>query len=61
MNSLYQQMQNQTVQNNIMNNPQLQQVMNMVKASKMTPKEYFYALAKQRGVDPEQILNMLRQ
>ena len=61
MNNLYQQMQNQTVQNNIMNNPQLQQVMNLVKASKMTPKEYFYTLAKQKGVDPNQILNMFKQ
>ena len=61
MNSLYQQMQNQTVQNNIMNNPQLQQVMNMVKASRMTPKEYFYSLAKQKGIDPNQILNMFKQ
>ena len=60
MNSLYQQMQGQQIQNNLTNNPQLQQVMQMVKASNMTPKEYFYALAKQRGVDPNTILNMLK-
>ena len=60
MNSLYQQMQNQTAQNNLMANPQLQRVMRMVKASNMTPKQYFYELAKQRGVDPEQILKQLR-
>ena len=61
MNSLYQQIQNQQVQNNFMNNPQLQQIMNMVRASNMTPKEYFYMLAKQKGVDPNQILNMFKQ
>ena len=60
MNSLYQQMQNQTMQNNLANNPQLQQVMNLVKASNMTPKEYFYSLAKQKGVDPNQILKMFK-
>lgn len=60
MNNLYQQMQSQAIQNNLTNNPQLQQVMQMVKASNMTPKEYFYMLAKQRGVDPNQILNMFK-
>lgn len=60
MNSLYQQMQNQVIQNNLTNNPQLQQVMSMVKASKMTPKEYFYSLAKQRGIDPQQVLNQVQ-
>ena len=49
MNNLYQQMQSQQVQNNLTSNPQLQQVMQMVKASNMTPKEYFFMLAKQKG------------
>ena len=60
MNNLYQQMQSQVIQNNLTNNPQLQQVMQLVRASNMTPKEYFYMLAKQRGVDPNQILNMFK-
>ena len=60
MNNLYQQMQSQTIQNNIANNPQLQQVMQMVKASNMTPKQYFYMLAKQKGIDPNTILNMFK-
>ena len=60
MNNLYQQMQSQQVQNNLINNPQLQQVMHMVKASNMTPKEYFYMLAKQKGIDPNSILNMFK-
>lgn len=53
-------MQNQAIQNNLTNNPQLQQVISMVKASKMTPKEYFYSLAKQRGIDPQQVLNQVQ-
>ena len=60
MNNLYQQMQSQAIQNNLTSNPQLQQVMQMVRASNMTPKEYFYMLAKQKGVDPNQILNMFK-
>ena len=60
MNSLYQQMQNQQVQSSIINNPQLQQVIQMVKASNMTPKEYFYMLAKQKGIDPNTILQMFK-
>ena len=60
MNNLYQQMQSQAVQNNLTNNPQLQQVMQLVKASNMTPKEYFYMLAKQKGVDPNSILSMFK-
>ena len=60
MNNLYQQMQSQQIQNNLTNNPQIQQVMNLVKASNMTPKEYFYMLAKQKGVDPNSILSMFK-
>lgn len=60
MNNLYQQMQSQAIQNNLTSNPQLQQVMQLVRASNMSPKEYFYMLAKQKGVDPNEILNMLK-
>ena len=60
MNNLYREMQSQAIQSNLTNNPQLQQVMQMVRASNMTPKEYFYALAKQKGVDPNSILGMFR-
>ena len=42
------------------NNPQLRNVMDMVRQSGGDPKAAFYALAQQKGVDPEQILNMLR-
>ena len=84
MNSLYQQMNQQQIGNNLgsikqmMNNirssanpnamlqsmmaknPQLQQIMNFVRQSGGDPKTAFYNLAKQKGIDPQQILNMLK-
>jgi hypothetical protein len=41
-------------------NPQLAAVMNMVSGSNMTPKQLFSLAAQQRGVDPNQIVNMLK-
>lgn len=41
-------------------NPQLKGVMDMVQKSGGNPKTAFYELAKQKGVDPNQILNMLK-
>jgi len=48
------------LQNMINQNPQMQQIMNLVKQSGGDPKTAFYNLAKQKGIDPNQILNMLR-
>ena len=46
---------------NMMNqNPQLKQVMDLVKNSNKSPKDLFYEMAQQRGVDPNEIINMLR-
>lgn len=42
------------------NNPQLQDAMRLVKQAGGDPKKAFYDLAQQRGVDPDEILNMLR-
>ena len=39
-------------------NPQLAQIMNMCKNS--NPQQVFYALCKQKGVNPDDILNQLR-
>ena len=50
----------QMLQNIAMNNPQFKSVMNMVQNSGKSPKDLFYEMAKQKGVDPNQILNMLR-
>ena len=44
----------------LMSNPQLQSIMTLIKQSGQSPETTFYALAKQYGVDPEQILNGLR-
>lgn len=38
--------------------PQLQQVMNMCKGQ--NPRDVFYSMCNQRGVNPDDILNQLR-
>ena len=50
----------QFMQNLMQTNPQVQQMMRLVQASNMSPKDLFYTMAKQQGVDPEQILSQLR-
>ena len=42
-------------------NPQLRNVMDIVNQSGGDPKAAFYRLAQERGVDPNQILSMLRR
>lgn len=42
------------------NNPQMKQVMDIVSQSGGDPKEAFYKMAEEKGVDPEQILSMLK-
>ena len=39
------------------NNPQLKEVMNIVKNSGGNPQQAFYNLAKQKGVNPDEVLN----
>lgn len=41
-------------------NPQLQQAMNIIKLYGGDPQSAFYAMAKQAGVDPQEVLNNLR-
>ena len=41
-------------------NPQVQQVMSLVEQSGGNAKEAFYKTAAQRGVNPEEILNLLK-
>ena len=41
-------------------NPQLKQAMDIINQSGGDPKKAFYALAEQKGVDPNEILNMLK-
>lgn len=44
----------------IQQNPQLQQVLNIIKMSGGDAQSTFYAMAKQAGVDPQMILNALK-
>ena len=41
-------------------NPQLNQVLSFVQKCGGDPQKAFYALAEQKGVDPDEILSMLR-
>lgn len=46
--------------NYIQNNPQAQNIYNMLRNSNRSPKELFYLLAKEKGIDPESILKVLQ-
>lgn len=41
-------------------NPQMKQVLDLVQNSGGDAKSLFYQMAKQKGIDPETILNQLR-
>ena len=42
------------------NNPQIKQTIQMIQQSGKSPKDLFYQMAQEKGVDPNQILNMLQ-
>ena len=42
------------------NNPNMKQVTEIINRAGGDPKRAFYALAQERGVDPQEILNMLK-
>ena len=44
----------------IANNPQFKQVMDLINQSGGDPRKAFYALAEQKGVDPNDILSMMK-
>ena len=48
------------LQTMINNNPNLANVMNIIRQNGGNPKDAFYNLAKQKGVNPDEILNMLK-
>ena len=48
------------LQSLIASNPQMGQVMNLVQQYNGDAKSAFYDLAKQKGVDPNEIINMLK-
>lgn len=41
-------------------NPQMKQAMDYINANGGDPKQAFYKLADEKGVDPEQFLNSIR-
>lgn len=48
------------LQSMVQNNPQMKQVMDIVGQSGGNPKAAFYKMDEEKGVDPEQVLSMLR-
>lgn len=48
------------LQNLVQNNPNMKQAIDYVNANGGNPKDAFYKLAKERGIDPEAILNSLK-
>lgn len=44
----------------ISQNPQLQQVMNLIQQSGGNPKQAFMKMAQARGINPQQIITMLK-
>ena len=48
---------NSLVQNMILNNPKLKPILQLYNSSGMTPKQFFYQYAQQKGIDPDQFLN----
>ena len=50
----------ETLNRMMQNNPRMKQVMDYVNANGGDAKTAFYKLAKERGVDPEEVLSQLR-
>ena len=50
----------QLMQTMAQSNPQLQSILSLIQTSQKSPKDLFFEMAQQRGVDPQQILQMLQ-
>ena len=48
------------LQNMVNQNPQYKQIMDYVRQNGGDPKTAFYKMAQQKGVNPDDILNMLK-
>lgn len=44
----------------IQNNPQAQNIYFMLQNSNKSPKQLFYLMAKNKGIDPDSIISMLK-
>ena len=42
------------------NNPRIKNIYSMLQNSNKSPKELFYSLAQQKGINPEDVLQMLK-
>ena len=42
-------------------NPQMKDVMSLVQNSNMSPKDLFYKMAQEKGVNPDEIIKALQQ
>jgi hypothetical protein len=49
------------LQSIVAQNPRMQQIMTMINSCGGDPKTAFYNMAKSQGVDPNTIINMLKQ
>jgi len=63
MNNLYKELNQKNTQNNVISNWQQYankpEVLNLLNQYR-TPKDAFYALAKQRGINPEQLISLFK-
>ena len=50
---------NEVISSIVNSNPQMQNVMSLFNSSGMTPKQFFYQFANQKGVNPDQFINSL--
>lgn len=48
------------IQSMVQQNPQMKQVMDLVNQNGGDAKKAFYSMAEQNGIDPNEILNMLK-
>ena len=60
-NNLFKQILNSSNPNELLNsmisqNPKLQSVMQLMRSSGMTPKQFFYDYAQQQGINPDEFL-----
>lgn len=52
--------QQEFLNNLIKNNPNIQNIYSLIQNSNKSPKELFYLLAEQKGIDPNVILSQLQ-
>ena len=48
----------QLLNNTIKSNPQMRNLYALIQNSGKSPKELFYSLAKEKGIDPQSIINL---